>query len=65
MLLTKTDYQGIVLHDTNLTSSLGLEYFFNREVTVFGRFQHVDFESTDQTRNYNADEVRVGVKVRL
>ena len=65
VLLTKTDYQGIVLHDTNLTSSLGLEYFFNREVTVFGRFQHVDFESTDQTRNYNADEVRVGVKVRL
>ena len=63
--LIKTDYQGITLHDRNLTSGLGLEYFFNREVTVFTRYQHIDFGSTDLSRNYNADEIRVGMKVRL
>ncbi len=65
VLLTKVDYQGITLHDTNVTTGAGLEYFFNREVTMFGRYQHIDFGSTDQSRNYNADELRVGMKVRL
>ncbi len=64
-LLTKTDYQGVDLHERALTSTLGLEYFFNREVTLFSRYQHVDFESTNLARNYNADEVRLGLRVRL
>ena len=63
--LTKTDYDGISLHERDLTSILGLEYFLTREVTLFSRYQHVDFESTLQSRNYNADEVRAGVRVRL
>ncbi len=62
---TKVDYQGITLHETNLTTGAGLEYYFNREVSMFGRYQHIDFGSTDLSRNYNADEVRVGMKVRL
>ena len=63
--LTKVDYQGITLHETNLTTGAGLEYFFNREVSMFGRYQHIDFGSTVASRNYNADEMRVGMKVRL
>lgn len=63
--LTKFDYKGVSLHERSLNPTLGLEYFFNREVTVFGRYQHIDFESTNLARNYNADEVRVGVRVRM
>ena len=62
--LTKQDYEGITLHERAITGLAGLEYFVNREVTLFGRYQHVDFESTDVSRNYNSDEVRVGVRVR-
>ena len=62
--LTRQDYEGIDLSERDVTALLGLEYFLNREVTLFGRYQHVDFESTDISRNYNTDEVRVGVRVR-
>ena len=43
---------------------LGLEYILSREVTVFGRYRHIEFDSTDDARNYNADELRVGVRLR-
>jgi hypothetical protein len=31
---------------------------------VFGRYQHVEFGSTEAGRDYSADEVRVGVRLR-
>lgn len=62
--LTRLDYEGVTLSERDVTGQLGLEYFLNRGVTLFGRYQHVDFGSTDISRNYNADEVRIGMKVR-
>jgi hypothetical protein len=62
--LAKLDYEGISLHERGITGLAGLEYFVNREVTLFGRYQHVDFESSIAGRNYNTDEVRVGVRIR-
>lgn len=61
---TLQDYAGVALTEREARSTLGMEYFLNREVTLFSRYQHTAFNSDDSTRNYNADEVRVGVRVR-
>jgi hypothetical protein len=62
--LTHQDYEGIDLSEREIAAILGLEYYLNREVTLFTRYQHIDFGSTEQDRNYNADEIRVGMRIR-
>ena len=61
---TTSSYEGVSLRENELRTFAGLEYFVSREVTLFGKYQHTAFESDDRTRNYNADEVRVGVRIR-
>lgn len=61
---TWLDYEGVVLREQELVGLLGLEYYLNREVTLFGRYEHIAFESSEPGRNFNADEVRIGVRVR-
>jgi hypothetical protein len=58
------DYSGVSQVEKELKSFVGVEYFVNREVTLFSRYQHTDFTSTDAGRNYNADEVRVGMRIK-
>ncbi len=62
--VTRQDYEGVDLSEREVAGIIGAEYFLNREVTLFGRYQHVEFDSTEVSRNYNADEIRVGVRVR-
>ncbi len=62
--LSRQAYEGVDITEQALTSLLGLEYHLNREVTLFSRYAHVDFDSTDISRNYNYDEFKVGVRVR-
>ena len=62
--LSQADFAGVKLVEQDVTATAGLEYFASREVTIFGRYSHTDFESTNATGNYNADEVRLGVRVR-
>jgi hypothetical protein len=57
-------YEGTDIIERDVRGLLGLEYYVSREVTLFSRYQHIDFESTDISRNYNADEFRVGVRLR-
>ncbi len=61
---THQDYEGITLTERELAGLLGLEYYVNREVTLFSRYQHIAFDSTQAGRDYTADEFRVGVRVR-
>jgi len=62
--LTRADYAGIDLVEQDLTTSLGVDYYLSREVSVFGRYAHVNFSSTSPQGDYTADEIRVGVRVR-
>lgn len=57
-------YTGIVLEDKLFTGELGLDYYLNSNVSLYGRYQHLDFRSTDTTRDYTAEVVRVGVRLR-
>ena len=59
-----SDYAGSSLREQELSSNVGLEYYVNREIVLFSRYQHTAFESTDQARNYNADIVRIGMRYR-
>lgn len=57
-------YEGVSLEDKLLTGELGLDLYVNGNVSLYARLQHLDFQSTDRTRNYIDDIVRVGVRVR-
>jgi hypothetical protein len=58
------DYKGIDLVEKETSADLGLEYFVNRNVTAFGAYQHLWFTSNVPQSSYQADTVRVGVRVR-
>jgi hypothetical protein len=60
----RSTYAGVSLVEQELTSSAMLEYYLNRNVTLFGRYAHIDFDTTNPGGDYTADEVRVGVRVR-
>lgn len=61
---TQQDYAGVGITERELAGILGVEYYMNRDTTLFARYQHVDFESSSAGRNYDADEVRIGVRMR-
>lgn len=61
---TARDYEGVTLKEDELRATLGAEYFINREIVLFGRYEHIDFTSNQIASDYTADEVRLGVKVR-
>lgn len=60
----RSPYESLPLEDKLFTGELGLDYYLNGNVSVHGRLQHLDFQSTDTSRNYIDDIVRVGVRVR-
>lgn len=57
-------YVNLDLEDKLFTGELGLDYYLNSNVSLYGRFQHLDFQSTDASRNYLDDIFRVGVRIR-
>jgi len=61
---TVQDYAGVDLEERELRAALGLEYFVNSDVTVFGNYLHTAFNSSQPGRSYDADEVRVGLRLR-
>lgn len=61
---TNQQYVGTTISETELAALLGLEYYVNRDITVFARYQHIDFQSSTAGRSYEADEARVGVRIR-
>jgi len=58
------DYQGANITENTLTAALGAEYSLNRNVVLFGNYDHVRFFSNQRAADYDADEVRLGVRLR-
>ena len=58
------DYRAATLKERDLTFSANVEYSLNRHAALFGRYQHVWFRSSDSTRNYDADTIMVGARLR-
>lgn len=61
---TRRDYAGIDVDETEFVTSLGLEYFFNREAVAFTKYEHTVFRSDFAGSNYESDEIRVGLRLR-
>lgn len=61
---TGRKFEGVSLREKELRAVLGAEYFINREFILFGRYEHVDFNSNQVASDYTADEFRLGVRVR-
>ncbi|MGQ0674091.1 MAG: outer membrane beta-barrel protein [Hyphomicrobium sp.] len=58
------DYGGVDLDESELRFNLDAEYFVNREIILFGKYQHTAFSSSEPDADWDGDEVRIGVKVR-
>ena len=61
---TTQDYEGSDLQERDTAFNLGVEYTFNRHAAIFSRYQHNRFRSTAATRDYNADVILVGARLR-
>lgn len=61
---TQQDYEGAELVERELVSTLGVEYFANRNVVLFARYNNINYDASSPDREYSANEVRVGLRVR-
>ncbi len=61
---TDLDYEQITLEEQELRAALGLEYFLNREWVLFGRYEHIDYASSEAGGDWSSNDVRLGVRWR-
>lgn len=57
-------YEGIDLTERELVAALTLERYLSREIAVFARYQHTNFDTDAIGRSFEADEVRIGMRIR-
>lgn len=58
------DYVGAGLHEDQLSGAVGLEYFLNRNVVLFSRYEHTAFYTTSPNGNWTGEVVQAGVRLR-
>ncbi len=59
-----TSYQGIVINENLAELALGLEYYMGPSAVLFGRYQHSLLRTNAASGNWDADEVRIGLRLR-
>jgi hypothetical protein len=58
------DYVDDPLVDQRLKEGFTAEYYFNPNFSIYGRYEHTDFFSTDEGSDFVENEVRLGVRIR-
>jgi hypothetical protein len=58
------DYAASTLVDERVKEGATAEYFFNPNFSIYARYEHTDFFSTDRLNNFNENEVRIGMRIR-
>ncbi len=61
---TDFDFDNVDISESELRTSLMLEYYVNREWTLFGEWDHIRFDSTQPNGTWTADDLRVGARWR-
>ena len=61
---TVNPYDAVYINERDLTTELGFDYYLGRDAILFGRYQHIAFQSTVAGSDYAADVVHVGLRVR-
>lgn len=59
-----TSYKGIDVTEGQTDLGLGVEYHLGREAIVFGRYQHSILRTNAPSGGWDADEVRLGMRLR-
>jgi len=57
-------YDAVTISESDLTTELGLEYYFNRNAILFARYLHTNYTSTVPGSDYASDTIHVGLRVR-
>jgi hypothetical protein len=58
------DYVDNPLVDQRLKEGATAEYYFNPYSSVYARYEHTDFTSTEPENDFTENEVRIGVRLR-
>jgi hypothetical protein len=58
------DYADNPLVDQRLKEGVSAEYYFNPYASVYARYEHTDFFSTDPASDFLENEFRVGMRIR-
>jgi hypothetical protein len=58
------DYAESSLVDQRVKEGLSAEYYFNPTWSVYARYEHTDFFSTDAFSGFKENEVRIGMRIR-
>ena len=60
---TQNSQDGII-DETEIRSTLGIEYYLNRETVLFSKYAHVNLDAVGTESDYASDEVHFGMKLR-
>jgi len=58
------DYAGSDQVDQRLKEGASAEYYFNPTMSVYARYEHTDFFSTDAASDFLENELRIGMRIR-
>ena len=58
------DYAASLQVDERIKEGASAEYYFNPTMSVYTRYEHTDFLSTNEVSDFNENEVRIGMRIR-
>jgi len=58
------DYADNPLVDQRVKEGASAEYYFNPTMSVYARYEHTDFFSTDEESDFLENQVRIGMRIR-
>lgn len=53
-----------VIDESEVRTTLGLEYFLSSDVVLFSEYAHASFNAVGTTTDYESDEIHVGMRLR-
>jgi len=62
--VSRNRYVGISLDEKETSARLGLEYSISREIQLFSRYEHIWLDTTQLAGDWQADEFRLGMRLR-
>lgn len=62
--ISTRDFDGTPLEESEWRLGAGLEYFFNRNMILFGNYVHTDFDANTPGTSFVSDEIRLGLRLR-
>ena len=62
--ISTRDFDNTTLEESEWKAGVGLEYFMNRNMVLFGNYEHTDFDANTPGSSFTSDEIRVGLRLR-